>query len=207
MTVVSKIIAIAKLDKVSDFNSGAQPAPAGRTRRRRADADRSRSAILEAALDVLSEDPGTSVEGIAAVAGVTRQTVYAHFPSRDALLSAVADQLTAQALKAFDGLDLDSGTATDALFRLIDTGRQLFEAHPIRVYPAAAADDEARHDPVVERLTKIIRRGQRAGEFTRDLSTDWLVRSTIVLAHAAADLPPRKAAATLRTTLLRVLEP
>ena len=198
---MSKVSGNAILDKVSDLTRDSTD----RKRRRRSDADRSRSAILAAAITVLSEDSDTSVEGIASAAGVTRQTVYAHFPSRDALLRAVADQLTAEVLQICGDLDLESGSATDALFLLLDTGRRFFDRHPVKLYPAAATGDEERHEPIVELLTRIIRRGQATGEFTRDLPLPWLVTSTIALSHAAADLPPRKAAGTLRTTLLRLL--
>ncbi|TCN39354.1 TetR family transcriptional regulator [Kribbella orskensis] len=140
---------------------------------------------------------------IASTAGVTRQTVYAHFPSRDALWGAIADQLTAEAVAAFSKLDLETGPAVDALFRLIETSSQVFEQHPIRLYPAAG--DQERHEPVVDLLTKIIRRGQTAGEFTRDFPVPWLVKSTTALCHAAAELPPRKASNTLQATLRRLL--
>lgn len=176
-----------------------------RKRARRSDADRSRSAILAAAIARLSEDPDSTIEAIASAAGVTRQTVYAHFPSRDALSGAIADQLTAEAVAAFSKLDLDTGPAMDALVRLIDTSIQIFEQHPIRLYPAAAAGDQERHEPVADLLTKVIRRGQTAGEFSRDFPVSWLVKSTIALSHAAAELPPRKARTTLHATLRRLL--
>ena len=56
------------------------------TRRRRSDARRSIDAILAAARTVLGERPDAGMADVAAAAGVTRQTVYAHFASRDALL-------------------------------------------------------------------------------------------------------------------------
>jgi hypothetical protein len=75
----------------------------------------------------------------------------------------------------------------------------------VRHYPAAATGDQQRHQPVAELLTKTIRRGQRAGEFTNDLPAAWLADATIALSHAATDLPPRKATALLHTTLSRLL--
>ncbi|GAA1602883.1 TetR/AcrR family transcriptional regulator [Kribbella sancticallisti] len=176
-----------------------------RTRRRRADAERSRSAILAAAVEVLSEEPDAGLERVATAAGITRQTVYAHFPSRDALLVAIADRLTAEVLAAYGEPDLESGSAIDALVRLIDTGRRFAEHYPVRLYPAAATGDEERHEPVADLLTRIVRHGQTTGEFTQELPVGWLVTCVVTLGHAAADLPARKAKATLHTTLRRLL--
>ncbi|MGH3112703.1 MAG: TetR/AcrR family transcriptional regulator, partial [Gaiellaceae bacterium] len=78
-------------------------------RRRRADAERSIAAILDAAIEVLSERPAASVEEIAGAAGVARQTVYAHYPSREALLQAVVDRALAETVAAIDAAEPDEG--------------------------------------------------------------------------------------------------
>jgi AcrR family transcriptional regulator len=63
--------------------------------RRRADAERNIAAILDAAVELLGERPDSSMAEIAAAAGVARQTVYAHYDSREALLAAVAERAMA----------------------------------------------------------------------------------------------------------------
>ena len=182
-------------------------------RRRRADADRSRSAILAAAITLLDERIDASVEAVAAAAGVTRQTVYAHFPSRDVLLAAVVDELTRETVQAIDALDLDHGLALDTLLQLIDLGWRSFEEHPLLLHLPQSAGPDERHDPVVDRFEKLIRRGQRAGEITRDLPVAWLVTALIALGHAAGEavaadrLPARKATSALRLSITRLLTP
>ena len=58
-----------------------------------------------------------------------------------------------------------------------------------------------------------LRRGQEAGEFDRQLSTDWLIAATINLGHAAGEavgdgrLSKPEADDALRTSLLRILTP
>ncbi|HWD77470.1 MAG TPA: TetR family transcriptional regulator [Kribbella sp.] len=181
-------------------------------RRRRADADRSRAAILGAAVELLDEDPDASLERIAEAAKVTRQTVYAHFSSRDALLSAVLDQLTAETMKAIDDLDLDHGSALRNALGLIDLAWRTFEQHPILLHAGQTGTPDARHDPLTDRLEPLIRRGQRAGEITRDVSAHWLVTTLIALGHAAGEsvaagrLTPRNAYKSLHTTLTRILQ-
>ena len=182
-------------------------------RRRRADADRSRAAILTAAITLLDERIDASVERVAEAAGVTRQTVYAHFPSRDALLNAVVDELTRETLQAIDALDLDHGPALDTLLQLIDLGWRSFEQHPLLLHPPQPAGPDERHDPVVERFERLIRRGQRAREITRDLPVGWLVTALVALGHAAGEsvaagrLPAGRASAALHASIIRLLAP
>ncbi|WP_262402027.1 TetR family transcriptional regulator [Actinomadura sp. CNU-125] len=66
--------------------------------------------------------PDAGVAAVATAAGVTRQTVYAHFPTRDRLLSGVLDHLTAATVAEMDAADLDTGPAAEALLRLLDAG-------------------------------------------------------------------------------------
>jgi TetR/AcrR family transcriptional regulator of autoinduction and epiphytic fitness len=57
--------------------------------------DRKREAIVEAAVAQFREQGfgGTSMDGIAAAAGVSKRTVYNHFPSKDELFAAILRQL------------------------------------------------------------------------------------------------------------------
>ncbi|TCC31671.1 TetR/AcrR family transcriptional regulator [Kribbella speibonae] len=209
----SKISRSINLDKVSE-NKPVR-------RRRRADADRSRTAILAAAIVLLDEQPDASLERIAEAAHVTRQTVYAHFSSRDVLLNAALDEVTAETLEAIDALDLDQGPALGNVLRLIDLAWRTFERHPLLLHlphtgthnPPQLGSRDERHDPVADRLERLIRRGQRAGEITRDLPAHWLVTTLIALGHAAGEsvatarLTTRTANKTLNKTITRLLQP
>jgi AcrR family transcriptional regulator len=183
---------------------------------RRADAQRSRARILDAAVRLLNADPDTTIEVIATTAGVTRQTVYAHFPARQQLLAAVIDRVTEEAVAAMDAADLDAGPAADALLRLLDAGaatsqryhRVMSTSGSLPVSPEA---DRERHAPVADRLKHVIQRGQRAGEFDDGRSADWLVAVVISLGHAAAEqvesgrMSSAQAREELHATLLRIL--
>ncbi|QVQ54442.1 TetR/AcrR family transcriptional regulator [Spiractinospora alimapuensis] len=187
-------------------------------RKRRADAQRSAESVVGAAIQVLNRDPDASMGAIAAAAGVTRQTVYAHFSSREKLLRAVVDHLTAETVAEIDAEDIDTGPAMDALFRLLDASERTVGRYPVLFQSGDAAAttqsaDDQRHDPVADRLSRIFRRGQQSGEFDAHISVTWLVAATIKLSHTASEetdagrLSEHEADAALRTSLRRILTP
>ena len=71
----------------------------------RADARRNRDAILRAAREAFeAEGVFTSLDGVAARAGVGNATLYRNFPTRDDLLAAVIETSTAEVLAEADEL-------------------------------------------------------------------------------------------------------
>jgi len=65
-------------------SSGSEAGPAAR-----ADTRRTRARITDAARRLLDQSPTTPAADVAAAAGVSRSTLYRHFPDRDSLLEAV----------------------------------------------------------------------------------------------------------------------
>lgn len=58
----------------------------------RADARRNRERILDAAADVLGDDPGAGMEAIADRARMSRATLYRHFDSRDEIVDVIRQE-------------------------------------------------------------------------------------------------------------------
>ncbi|MFB4303166.1 TetR/AcrR family transcriptional regulator [Actinomadura sp. NTSP31] len=159
-------------------------------RPRRSDARRSIDAILEAARTVLGERYDASMEEIATAAGVTRQTVYAHFPSRDALIAALIEAGAAEYSALLDAADLDTAPPADALARFLDAGWRFLSRYPLLLDPTLTGIPRPKtndpHDVVPPRLERLIGRGQRAGDFDPALSAAWLTAAVIGLQHTAA---------------------
>ncbi len=185
-----------------------------RARRRRADAQRSIDAIVGAARTMLVERPDASVEEIAEAAGVSRQTVYAHFSSRDVLIAAVINDERASRLAALVDARLDRVAPVDAVRGFLDISWQLVDRFPLLLDPALARtpdpDGEDPHRPVAVVLERIIRRGQRSGDFDPGVPAGWLAAATFGLGHAAAELVAsgaldvRRAATLLEASVLRL---
>jgi len=158
-------------------------------RRRRSDARRSIDAILSAACTVLGERPDASVEEIAATAGVTRQTVYAHFPSRDALIAALIETAGAGTLAAINSARLDAARPADALREFLDICWELMRRYPflLALTQVPQPDGDGIHRAATAKLDQIIRRGQRTGDFDHALSAAWVATATLGLVHTAAE--------------------
>jgi TetR/AcrR family transcriptional repressor of mexCD-oprJ operon len=160
----------------------------------RADAARNVHRIVEVAARLLGENPTVGMGEVGLAAGVSRATVYRHFPTREALISAIQVQAVEQSERALLACRLDEGSATDALQRLCAAWLDVAERYAmaqLATQPGIGADRQAREhrnrilgDP----LRALIERGQAAGEFSPTLSTEWAVRvfGALLLAGARA---------------------
>jgi AcrR family transcriptional regulator len=161
--------------------------------RRRADAVRSRAAVLEACLRLLDSGEDPSIGRIAGEAGVTRQTVYAHFDSRDDLLRTVAEVLTQEVAAGLATTDPGSGELTEAIDRWCRTVWRVLERRPallnpvLAAVPADAADVVSGHELVIGELRALVRRARRERSLPRELTVDWLVRAVLAHGHAVGE--------------------
>src|SRR4051812_28259637 len=137
----------------------------------RADAARNVHRIVEVAARLLGEDPGAGMADVASAAGVSRATVYRHFPTREALIAAIQIQAIEDSERALLACRLDEGTATDALRRLCAAWLDVAERYAFAQL-GLVADDETRlrrQRILGEPLRALIERGKAAGEFAPDV--------------------------------------
>ncbi len=165
--------------------------PGAGPRRRRADARHNAELILDAAARVLGERPDAGLADVAKAAGISRQTVYAHFPSRDVLVNALIERATGRVVAALEAARLETGPADAALVRLMEIGWASIDADPFLLQlsapPATPEEDRDRHAPILERLQAVIERGQREGDIDPDLAIGWVLASVLALGHAAGE--------------------
>jgi AcrR family transcriptional regulator len=185
------------------------------TRRRRADAERSIEAILDAILESMAAGGELNMAAIARAAGVSRVTLYTHFPTREALLEAGIDRAIARANDLLSDVAPEEGPAPEALSRLLRSSWQVLDQYR-NLYAAAAADLpparlRALHRPLFGRVDKLVARGQADGDFRTDLPRKWLVSAIYALMHQAAEevnaghLTARKAGDVVTRTVLSAL--
>jgi AcrR family transcriptional regulator len=93
-----------------------------RVRAPRSDAAKNRAALLDAARAELNRDPDASLDAIATAAGLSRRSVYGHFPSRDALIAELASLGAARVAAAVDAIH-----AADPVLDLALVGRLVWD--------------------------------------------------------------------------------
>jgi AcrR family transcriptional regulator len=155
----------------------------------RADARRSVARILDAALDALASDPEASMAAIARRAGVVRATIYVHFPTREALITAVTERAIAEVTTAIEAAEPARGEPAEALTRVVAAAwTKLGRFHALVALNTRLpqADLHAMHAPVLAVLVPLIERGQRDGAFRADVPVAWHLSALLALVHAAS---------------------
>ena len=178
------------------------------TDHRRAIAERNAEAIAEAAMRLLERRHALSMAAIAAEAGVSRQTLYAHHKTIADVLAGVVDRAVARALEGFEAAEAEQGDPAAALERMIEAswGRLtgLGALKQASEEQLSAERVHRAHAPLMVKVRDLVARGQAAGAFGAGLDPDWLVTVYFALVHAADD--HARAAGTPRDRVLEQLK-
>jgi AcrR family transcriptional regulator len=199
---------------MSDAATASPRAPKGRAPHRRD--ENARLAVLHAADDLLVERgfAGVTVEGIAARAGVAKQTIYRWWPSKvDILLDTLIDDASNQLSLS------DKGPVIEVARRYLRTLARFLTKNPAGKVLLALIG-EAQHDPAVaalfhqryldpqrQREREMIERGIAAGELPADLDVDAAIDALLgpifYRALTGTKIPPRFIDGLLARTLGR----
>lgn len=145
---------------------------------------RTRRAILDAALAVLTEDRHASLSDIAKAAEVGRSTLHRYFPDRAALIKGLNEDTNQATRRAFEEAELRDGTPAEAFRRLVYAMYDIAPRVHLLFNEIQFGDDAGgeedwdgeewvnTHWPVGE----LFHRGQRAGYFDSEIDDDWFVR-------------------------------
>jgi len=167
--------------------------------------------LLDAATRVLVASPSASMGDVATAAGISRTTLHSRFSSREALLSALADDAMDLVEQAYRDARLDDDDMTEALRRLVASLVPLGPRLDFLLRERSLDDDPAvtaRFAQLEQPLVTLFERGRHEGAVRTDLPTWWLATGATGLVSAAweaiADgrLAPRDAADLVVTTLL-----
>jgi AcrR family transcriptional regulator len=173
----------------------------------RADARDNRRRILAAARTaVAAHGAGVSVRDVARRAGVGAATLYRHFPTKQALVTAAfTDRMAACAALVDRGLaDPDPGrgfrtaVAEVSVLHALDQG---FSAAFLAAYPQAV-DTAGARERGLRAFTRLARRAQRAGAVRADLVPDDLVLLLMANRGVRGGSPAATAAAARRLAAL-----
>jgi AcrR family transcriptional regulator len=167
------------------------PAPAA-DRPLRRDAEQNRQRLLDAAADVFAEHGlEASVEEIARTAGVGMGTLYRRFPTKDALISAlVQDVLTTMLALAREGSERPGGTGLEFFLEAASAYQAAHRGCLPRLWNA-----DSEHDLVLEvrrRIDAMLAEAKRHGRVRADItSTDvtivlWAIRGIIETTQGGA---------------------
>ena len=158
---------------------------------RRAAAARNEQTILDAATELLEEGKPVAMAAVAAAAGLSRPTVYAHFRDRDVLLEAVVERAVLTARVAIDQSQPEQGDALEALARMAAACWEQIHRHAAVTRAAATELTESTrrklHAEGLAPLHQLIDRGRRERAFRTDVPATWLVSMFYALLHATAD--------------------
>lgn len=174
-------------------------------------AEQNVTAILDAATELLQGRAQASISAVARQAKVSRVTVYAHFPTWEALLEAAVERAVSQTMAALAASHPEVGPPAQALERTITQAwGQLarFGAMAQAVAEQLSADVVTRtHHAAHQMIGELLDRGRADGSFRTDLPAGWLVAAAIALIHTCAAevragrISEQEAPAVLATTI------
>jgi AcrR family transcriptional regulator len=142
-----------------------------------------RATIVAAAIDEFAARgfKGASMDAIAARTHTTRALINYYFGSKEKLYISVLERVYSEIREAETTLDLDHLSPVDAMRRIVEFTYNYYVEH-LGFVRLVVAENQAKgrqlrkskvmrtvNRPIIDRLARVIERGQREGRFRRDV--------------------------------------
>jgi AcrR family transcriptional regulator len=156
---------------------------------------RTSAAILDTAAHLLADRRDASMNDIAAAAGVGRATLYRYFPTREALVQALADEALGEFATRLADAGLERVPFPEALQRLCRAVLAVGDRYVVLLDEATALRGRdtgyEAHQDVAAPIKTLFQRGQDDGALRDDLEAAVLVElfGGLVVAAISASLP------------------
>jgi AcrR family transcriptional regulator len=137
---------------------------------------RTRRAILDAAIETLTQHPNASLGDIATAADVGRTTVHRYFPERSDLIRAIGADALEKVSIATRNARLDEGDAPAALARLCQEYYEFGDVFLLLfTMPDLLTEQEWQDESDDDRaLLGLVERGKREGTIDQELPAAWV---------------------------------
>ena len=150
---------------------------------------RSRTAIVEASIQLLLSNPDASMSEIALAAGVGRATLYRHFETRDDLIKALTLLCLEETDEVLLPLKEQGLTGLQAILESIKVIVPMAERFRFLMSLASiGATDETvnrAYQRQLNELTGYVEQAKAAGDISESLPVDWVVATYDALLNAA----------------------
>jgi len=137
----------------------------------RKDAVKTRQAILDAAHDLLQQDPEVSHAAIAEAAGVGRASVYRHFPERQDIVVALLDDLVGR-VEEFAAAQPEPTTMVDLMRSMAREQARSLGVISVMRRDFAPGQLEALNDRVLALFAEPLATAQREGIVRADIAVE-----------------------------------
>lgn len=176
----------------------------------RADAERTMHRILKTADRLLGQDPTTTLEQIATAAGVARATLHRRFPSREALIEAMAVSALTHVNEAIEAGRPDTAPPLVALHQVTANVIDVKSGWRFTINQTQPTSEAvtALQDRITNRCLQLLTRAQQAGLLPADADLSWPQRTYYALLdmaiheHAEQAIDTDELADRVVTTLL-----
>jgi AcrR family transcriptional regulator len=130
-----------------------------------------RGGILDTAAHLLAERDASMAE-IATAAGVARTTLYRHYPTREALLEALAEQALGELSERIADAHLDTAPVPEAIERLARALLTVADRYIVLVRERAKPHHEETERHIGGPLRAVFERGVATGVLRADITAD-----------------------------------